>query len=191
VKIICFNDNHRHTIINSILLFRQFVKAAVSIRLSVPQFVRLSITLCKSQSNKENKKCRHGSLSFHRRRDFGVTRVGFSPNQIIKKAKVPHNRLESPEGGRGIALLSLDLGARRWWVLSTTLRQLCPWERPGTHCTGADLDVCEKPHSCRDSIPRPVQPVASRYTDWAIPVHKSNYLPTTIFSSSQNRGKPY
>jgi hypothetical protein len=27
--------------------------------------------------------------------------------------KVPHNRPEGPEGGRGIALLFLDLGARR------------------------------------------------------------------------------
>jgi hypothetical protein len=29
------------------------------------------------------------------------------------KVKVPRNRSESPEGGRGIVLLFLDLGARR------------------------------------------------------------------------------
>jgi hypothetical protein len=40
--------------------------------------------------------------------------------QIKVKVKVTHNRLESPEGRvRGIALLSLDLGARRGWVVST------------------------------------------------------------------------
>jgi hypothetical protein len=49
--------------------------------------------------------------------------------------------------GRDIALLFLDLGARRGWVVSTTARPLYPLERPGTHCTGgwvglrAGLDV--------------------------------------------------
>jgi hypothetical protein len=38
------------------------------------------------------------------------------------KVKVPHNRPEGPEGGRGIALLFLDLGTGRGWVASTT-----PW----------------------------------------------------------------
>jgi hypothetical protein len=37
---------------------------------------------------------------------------------------------------RGIALLFLDSGARRWWVVSTTPRPLYPREIPGTHCTG-------------------------------------------------------
>jgi hypothetical protein len=83
------------------------------------------------------------------------------------KVKVPSNRLESPVRGRGIALHSLDLCARRGWVVSITPRSIYPWERPGTHCTGGwvgprdGLDVCEKY--------RTVQPVASRYTDWAIP----------------------
>jgi hypothetical protein len=40
------------------------------------------------------------------------------------------------EGSRGIALLILNLGARRGWVVSTTPRPLYPRERPGTHCTG-------------------------------------------------------
>jgi hypothetical protein len=63
---------------------------------------------------------------------------------------VPRNRPEGPEGGRGIALVFLDLGARRGWVVSTTPRPLYHWERPGTHCTGgwvgprAGLDVCEE-----------------------------------------------
>jgi hypothetical protein len=63
---------------------------------------------------------------------------------------------KGPRGGvdRGVALLILDLCARRGWVVSTTPRPLYPRERPGTHCAGgwvgprAGLDVCEKfcPH---------------------------------------------
>jgi hypothetical protein len=91
------------------------------------------------------------------------------------KVKVPRNRPEGPEVGRGIALLFPDLGARRGWVVSTTPRPLYPQERPGIHCTGgwvgprAGLDVCEKSHPPPGFDPRTVQPVASRYTDWAIP----------------------
>jgi hypothetical protein len=40
--------------------------------------------------------------------------------------KVPRNGLKSPESGRGIALHSLDLGARRGWVVSTTPLPLYP-----------------------------------------------------------------
>jgi hypothetical protein len=72
------------------------------------------------------------------------------------KVKVPHNRPESPEVGRGIPLLFLDLGARSGWVVSTKPRPPYPRERPGTHCTGgwvglrAGLDVCEKSRPYRD-----------------------------------------
>ena len=51
---------------------------------------------------------------------------------------------------------------------------LYPRERPGTHCTGGwvgpstCLDMWGKSRLHRDSIPRTVQPVASRYTDYAI-----------------------
>jgi hypothetical protein len=87
------------------------------------------------------------------------------------KVKVPRNRLENPEGGRGIALLFLDLGARRGWVVSTTPQPLYPRERLGTHCTGgwvgprAGLDVREKSRPPPGFDPRTVQLVASRYTD--------------------------
>jgi hypothetical protein len=37
---------------------------------------------------------------------------------------------------RQILLESLDLGAKRGWVVSTTPRPLYPRERPGTHCGG-------------------------------------------------------
>jgi hypothetical protein len=53
-------------------------------------------------------------------------------------------------GGRGIALLFLDLDIRR--VVSTTPRLLYTREKPGTHCTGGwvssrvGLGVCEKSH---------------------------------------------
>jgi hypothetical protein len=65
---------------------------------------------------------------------------------------------------RGIVLLILDLGASRGWVVSTTPRPLYPRERPGTLYTGgwvgprAGLDVCEKSHPQRDSIPGPSSP---------------------------------
>jgi hypothetical protein len=59
-------------------------------------------------------------------------------------------------GSTGIALLILNLGARREWVVSTTPRPLYPRERPGTHFTGgwvgprAGMDVCEKSRPHRD-----------------------------------------
>jgi hypothetical protein len=75
------------------------------------------------------------------------------------KLKVPRNRPKGPEGGRDVDLLSLDLGARRGWVVTNTPRPLYSRERPGTHCAGGwvvpefGLDVCEKPRPHRDSIP--------------------------------------
>jgi hypothetical protein len=38
------------------------------------------------------------------------------------KVKLPRNRPYGPEGGRGIAVLFLDLSARSGWVVNTT-----PW----------------------------------------------------------------
>jgi hypothetical protein len=76
-------------------------------------------------------------------------------------------------GSRGIALPFLDHGTRRGWggqlhaPAALYLR-----ERPGTHCTGgwvsprAGLD--ERKISPPPGFdPRTVQPVVSRYTDWA------------------------
>jgi hypothetical protein len=89
---------------------------------------------------------------------FGLQRLTCEPF-IDNKVKVPHNRPEGSDGSRGIALISLDLGARRGWVVSTTPRPLYPRERPGTHCKGdwvgpgAGMDVCEKSRPHRDSIP--------------------------------------
>jgi hypothetical protein len=69
---------------------------------------------------------------------------------------------QGPRGG--VAVLILDLGARRGWVVSTTPQLLYPQERPGTHCTGgwvgprAGLDVREKSRPHRDSISGPPGP---------------------------------
>ena len=62
-------------------------------------------------------------------------------------------------------------------VVSAMPRPLYPRERPGTHCTGGwmgprtGLDGCGKSRPPPGFYPRTVQPVASRYTDWAIPAH--------------------
>ena len=77
-------------------------------------------------------------------------------------------------GSRGIDLLFHDHGTRRGWGVSVTPRPLfTPAERPDTHCTGgwvgprAGLDRCGKSCPLPGFDPRTVQPVASRYTDYA------------------------
>jgi hypothetical protein len=56
---------------------------------------------------------------------------------IYLKVKVPRNRPEGPERVRGIALLFLDLGARRGWVVSTTPRRFTPGKDPVPIVQGA------------------------------------------------------
>jgi len=59
------------------------------------------------------------------------------------------------------------------WVVNATLRPLYPRESPGTQCIETPGPVWTdgeiSPH--RDSIAGTVQPVASRYTDYALPAH--------------------
>jgi hypothetical protein len=68
------------------------------------------------------------------------------------------------QGPSGIFTLTLNLGARRGWVVSTTPRPLYPRKRPGTHCTGgwvgprAGLDVCETSRPHLNSSPGPSSP---------------------------------
>ena len=56
---------------------------------------------------------------------------------------------------------------------------LPPWKRPGTHFIGgwvgprACLDGCGKISPSPGFDPRTLQPVASRYADYAIPAHRS------------------
>jgi hypothetical protein len=67
------------------------------------------------------------------------------------------------------------------WVINATPRQLYPWERSGTHCMGdctgprADLDGCGNSRHPLGFDPRTVQPVTSRYTDYAVPAHACSY----------------
>ena len=109
------------------------------------------------------------------------------PQTVKVKVKWPRYRPGcGPEGGRGIALLFQDLGARRGWVVSSTPRphftpgkdpvpfvQEAGWT-PGPVWTGG------KSRLHRHSIPRTVQPVVSRYTDWAT-------RPTTTDGTSKKK----
>ena len=69
------------------------------------------------------------------------------------------------------------LDARWGRVVNATLRPLYPREGPDNHCTGGwvghsgGLDGCGKYCPPAGFDPRPVQPVAGRHTDWAIPAH--------------------
>jgi hypothetical protein len=65
------------------------------------------------------------------------------------------------------------------WVVNVTPLPLYARERPGTYCIAgwvsrrAGLDGCGKSRPPPGFDPRTVQPVASRYTDSAIPApHK-------------------
>jgi hypothetical protein len=59
-------------------------------------------------------------------------------------------------------------------VVNATPRPLYPRERPGAHCIGGSVGLRAGLDGCRNSCPSPgfdpriVQPVASRYTDYAI-----------------------
>jgi hypothetical protein len=102
------------------------------------------------------------------------------------KVKVPRNRPEGPE----VYLYSFLTSALERGVVSTTPRPLYPQERPGTHWTGgwvgprAGVDVCEKSRPPTGFDPRTVQPVASRYTDWAIRPTCSRSIDTQIHTKS-------
>jgi len=63
------------------------------------------------------------------------------------------------------------------WVINVTSRPLYLRERPGTHCirvwvglrAGLDVYGKSRPPPPTGLDPRTVQPVSSRYTDYAIP----------------------
>jgi hypothetical protein len=79
-------------------------------------------------------------------------------------------------GGRGIALHTLDLDARRRWMVSTTSRPLYPRKDPVPIVQEAGgpqgrSGRVPKTSSSPAFDPRTVQSVASRYTDWAIQAH--------------------
>jgi hypothetical protein len=80
------------------------------------------------------------------------------PDDFSKELKhVGNNRpRRAHRGSRGIALLILDLGARRGWVVSTKPRPLYPQGR-----SGRVRKILPPP----GFDPQTVQPVASRYTN--------------------------
>ena len=69
-----------------------------------------------------------------------------------------------------------------WWVLKTMTWPFHPQERPVTHCTGGCVDPKDQSWRVRKISLAPVfdartvKPVASRYTDWAIPGHLHIYI---------------
>jgi len=90
------------------------------------------------------------------------------------KAKQPRYRPGcDPEGGRGIALLFQDLGARREWVVSSKPRpQFTSRKDPVPICRGGWVGPRAGLEGRKISPPPgfdppTVHPVVSRYTDWA------------------------
>ena len=63
------------------------------------------------------------------------------------------------------------------WVVNATLRPLYPQEELGTHCIRGWVgprtvtEGCGKSRPSPGFDPRSVQPLASRYTDWAVPAY--------------------
>jgi hypothetical protein len=103
------------------------------------------------------------------------------------KVKVPGNRPEGQEEGRGIAPLFLYLGARRGEWSAPRTGGFTPGKDPVPIVQEAGwapgpVWTCAKnlaPHL--NSIPRTTQPIASRYTDWAIPApERIAYKSTTL-----------
>ena len=95
------------------------------------------------------------------------------------KVKFPlEEATKAQRGSIGMATLSLtsalDGGG---WSMPHTGRLLHPWERTCTHCIGGwvgprmSLDGCGKSRPPPGFDPWTVQPIPSRYTDWAIPAH--------------------
>ena len=84
--------------------------------------------------------------------------------------------------------LSLTSALDRGWVVNATPGSLYPQERPGTHCIGgwlgprAGLDGCGKSRPPPGFDPRTVQPIASRYTNCAVPAHRHKGQYQNIFN---------
>ena len=78
------------------------------------------------------------------------------------------------------------------WVVNATSRSLNLRERPCTHCIGgwvgprAGLDGCGKSRPQPGFDPRTVQPVASCYTDCAIPAPSVDFYTKININYSNN-----
>jgi hypothetical protein len=92
---------------------------------------------------------------------------------LIKRE--PRNRLRRTHRvSGGIVQLFLNFGTRRGFVVSITPRPSLPQERPGTHCTGGWVGpepvwIGAENLAPPGFDPLTFQPVASLYTDYAIP----------------------
>jgi len=64
-------------------------------------------------------------------------------------------------------------------VVNAKPRPLYSQERPGTHYIGGWVDPRVGLDGCGKS-PRTIQPVASRYTDYAMPAHNFNPYPANV-----------
>ena len=93
----------------------------------------------------------------------------------VKVKVLPVQATKVLRAGRGIALPNLRTLHWRWgWGVRNTSRRLHSRERPRIHWIGgwvgprAGLDGCGKSRPPPGFNSRTVQPVASRYADWAI-----------------------
>jgi len=88
------------------------------------------------------------------------------------------------------------------WVVNATPWPPHPRERPGTHCIGGWLGLRDLLDRCRKSRPPPpgfdrriIQPVASRYNDWAIPTPTDNqgakYIRVTLLFSTLQKSQTH
>ena len=85
--------------------------------------------------------------------------------------------MKAQRWSRGIVILFLWPRRYMGWVVNATPQPLYPRERPSTYCIGdwvgprAGLDRCGKSRPPPGLDPQTIQPIASHYTDWAIPAH--------------------
>jgi hypothetical protein len=100
---------------------------------------------------------------------------------------------------RGIALLIHDQSTRGGWGGQRhALVTLYPRKRPGTHCTEGwvgprpGLDSCGKSRPAPGFDPQTVQPVASRYTDYATQPTCTgvlNFIPAVLVFAHRNKSE--
>ena len=100
-------------------------------------------------------------------------------NLIVKKVKFTlEQTMEAQRENRGIAVIFLNLRTRLGWVDTSTPQSPYPQHPLYRNWVGhrAGLDGCGKSRLPTGFDRRTVQPVASRYTDCAIPAHKPNII---------------
>ena len=102
-----------------------------------------------------------------------VNRSGKKVKCTLVQALRPFTCHTANRGSRGMTLPFHDHGTRRGEESASRPGRSLPRDKPGTHLTGgwvgprADLNRCGKSRPPPGFDSRTVQPVASRYTDWA------------------------